>query len=141
MDRQRVRWSHPDHARFAADMERAELEVRHYRGRFFWQGPAVVVSDRDEAIRATRVACQWDHMGIDWIVYSQTYATEQTASQELEGRTIRLVRCEDPHTRLQPGLTGVVTLVDGAGTIHVLWEDGHRLGLIPGIETWEVADG
>jgi len=139
--RERIQWSHPDHSRFAADMDRAGLEVRHYPGRFFWHGPAVVVSNRDRANFATAVACQWDQMGLDWIVYPQAYATtQQTAGRELEGRTIRLVRCEDPHTRLRPGVTGLVTLVDGAGTVHVLWEDGHRLGLIPGVDAWEVTD-
>ena len=59
---------------------------------------------------------------------------------DANGRTIHLVRCEDPHTVLRPGLAGVVTHVDGTGTVHVLWEDGHRLGLIPGIDAWEVAD-
>ena len=140
-DRERVHWSHPDHSRFAADMERAGLEVRHYRGRFFWRGPAAVVGDRDQATSATHVACQWDQMGLDWIVYPQAYAAAtRAADRELEGRTIRLVRCEDPHTRLRPGVTGVVTVVDGAGTLHALWEDGHRLGLIPGIDAWEVVD-
>jgi hypothetical protein len=134
--RDHVRWRHPDHSRFAADMERVGLRVRHYRGRFFWQGPAVIVTDRDQAISATQVACQWDQMGLDWIVYPQAYATERPAGRELEGRTIRLVRCEDPHTQLRSGLTGVVTL--GAGT--VLWEDGQRLGLIPGVDAWELAD-
>jgi hypothetical protein len=140
-DRERVHWSHAEHSRFAADMERAGLEVRHYRGRFFWQGPAVVVGDRDQAISATDVACQWDQMGLDWIVYPRAYAAApQAADRDLEGRMIRLVRCQDPHTRLQAGITGVVTLVAGTGTVHVLWEDGHRLGLIPGIDEWEVVD-
>jgi hypothetical protein len=139
-DRERIQWSDPDHSRFAVDMERAGLGIRHYRRRFFWHGPAVVVSDRELAVSATDVACQWDQIGLDWIVYPQAYATEQSAGGEFEGRTIRLVRCEDPHTLLRPCLTGVVTLVDGAGTVHVLWEDGHRLGLIPGIDEWEVAD-
>lgn len=77
----------------------------------------------------------------DWTSFPQAYcATEQAAGQELEGRTIRLVRCADPHTRLRPGHTGVVTLVDGIGTVHVHWDDGHRLGLIPGIDAWEVVD-
>ncbi len=61
-------------------------------------------------------------------------------TRELQGRTVRLIRCEDAHTHLLPGITGVVLLVDGAGTVHVLWENGHRLGLIPGIDSWEVVD-
>ena len=58
-----------DVCRFAEDMRRAGLEVRHYRGRFRWEGPAVVVSDLQDALGATKVRCLWDHMGLDKIVY------------------------------------------------------------------------
>lgn len=44
------------------------------------------------------------------------------------------------HTCLLPGFTGLVGLVDGVGTVPVLWENGDRLGLIPGIDSREVAD-
>jgi hypothetical protein len=62
-------YTNADYLQFVEDMEEAGLEVRHYRGRFFWEGPAVVVSDLQEARGATEVACQWDNMGLDWIVY------------------------------------------------------------------------
>jgi len=58
----------------------------------------------------------------------------------LRGRRIRLITCDDPHTRLRPGARGVVTLVDGLGTLHVSWDDGARLGLIPGVDQWELDD-
>jgi hypothetical protein len=56
----------------------------------------------------------------------------------LQGRRIRLISCDDPHTWLQPGTGGLVTFVDGLGTVHVAWDDGSRLGLIPGVDQWEV---
>jgi hypothetical protein len=37
---------------------------------------------------------------------------------------------DDPYTTLKPGTFGTVEHVDDAGTIHVLWDDGHRLGLV-----------
>lgn len=49
---------------------------------------------------------------------------------ELRGKRVRLVRCADPFTRLTPGALGTVTLVDGVGTVHVRWDDGHQLGLV-----------
>jgi hypothetical protein len=79
--RERIHWNHPDHSRFAADMHLAGLRVQHYPGRFFWQGPAVVVSDRDQAISATDVACQWDQMGLDWVFYPQAYAAARAADR------------------------------------------------------------
>lgn len=36
----------------------------------------------------------------------------------------------DPYTTLKRGTRGTVDLVDDAGTIHVRWDDGHRLGLV-----------
>ncbi len=60
-------------------------------------------------------------------------------SGDLVGRRVRLVSCSDPYTRLQPGAEGTVTLVDGVGTVHVRWDDGHQLGLIHEAgDRWEV---
>jgi len=58
-----------------------------------------------------------------------------------EGRRIRLISCDDPYTQLEPGTRGVITLVDGLGTVHVAWDDGSRLGLIPGVDLWEIDAG
>jgi hypothetical protein len=57
--------------RFMRDMKRAGLKskMRYYEGRSFWTGPAVVVHDLQEALSATKVKCQWDNMGLDFVVY------------------------------------------------------------------------
>lgn len=47
-----------------------------------------------------------------------------------EGERVRLVRCTDKYTRLEPGTLGTVVMVDGMGTIHVAWDDGHQLGMV-----------
>ena len=54
---------------FVRDMEDAGLEVEHYRGRFLWEGPAVRVDDIQDALSNTKVKCQWDSMGLGFIVY------------------------------------------------------------------------
>lgn len=56
---------------FVEDMEAAGLSVRHYRGRWFWTGPAVEVErwQRDDVARATSVALQQDDMGLGIVVY------------------------------------------------------------------------
>lgn len=56
----------------------------------------------------------------------------------LEGRRVRLVHCSDEYTRLRPGVLGTVRLVDSVGTVHVTWDDGHSLGLVPGVDRWQV---
>lgn len=66
-------WRHPDHISFAEDMKEAGLAVQEYRGRFWWKGPAVMVDDIQDALGATKVRCQWDHMGLGWVVYPRAY--------------------------------------------------------------------
>lgn len=57
-----------------------------------------------------------------------------------QGDRIRLIRCTDPYTTLQAGQRGTVTFVDAFGTVHVYWDDGHSLGLIPGVDEWETIE-
>lgn len=54
---------------FVRDMEAAGLKPYHYEGRFFYKGPAVNVDDLQDALRATAVKCQWDNLGLGWVVY------------------------------------------------------------------------
>ena len=36
------------------------------------------------------------------------------------------------------GTEGTVQYVDDAGTIHVQWDTGGGLGLVPGADEWEI---
>lgn len=74
----------PDHLRFVEDMEEAGLDVQHYRGRFFWEGPAVQVDDLQDALGATKVHCQWDNLGLGWIVYPRAYGEIRRIEEEEE---------------------------------------------------------
>lgn len=49
-----------------------------------------------------------------------------------KGDRVELVSTTDPHTRLCPGDRGMVTRVDSLGTVHVRWDSGSTLGMIPG---------
>lgn len=51
-------------------------------------------------------------------------------SQELVGKRVELVYMNDGQAP-PVGTKGVVTRVDDMGTIHVNWENGSSLGLIP----------
>jgi len=55
---------------------------------------------------------------------------------ELEGRRVRLISCSDPYTRLAPGSEGTINFVDDMGTVHVHWDSGSTLGLVPGEDRW-----
>lgn len=68
-----LKYDSKDCNQFVEDMEAAGFEVEHYRGRFYWEGPAVRC-DRDsyqDVIRATKVRLQEDDMGLGAIVYPQ----------------------------------------------------------------------
>jgi hypothetical protein len=58
--------------KFVEECETAGYEVRHYRGRSFWEGPAVRCDNQDEyhdVVRATTMRLQNDSLGYGYIVY------------------------------------------------------------------------
>lgn len=57
------------------------------------------------------------------------------------GDRVALISTSDPYTRLRPGICGTVELIDSTGTVHVHWDDGSRLGLIPGEDRWRTLRG
>ena len=53
-----------------------------------------------------------------------------------EGSRVRVHFMEDPHP-IPYGTEGTVYRVDDAGTIHVDWDNGRRLGLVYGEDSFE----
>ena len=65
-----------DHAQqFCRNMDDAGLETYHYSGRWSWEGPAVNGSNIQDAMSATKVHCQYDSMGLGYVVYPRRSAT------------------------------------------------------------------
>lgn len=62
-------YERPEYRAFVGDMRAAGLEVTHYRGRSFYEGPAVSVDDIQDALYNTKVRCRWDQLGHGFIVY------------------------------------------------------------------------
>jgi len=52
------------------------------------------------------------------------------------GDRVRLISCHDLWTRLTPGTEGTVVFVDDLGTVHIHWDDGSTLGMIPTAGDW-----
>jgi hypothetical protein len=71
MTKERLHYDTDACYQFVADMESAGIMVRHYEGRDFWQGPAVVVPAIavKSAMARTAVNLQTDLMGLDRVVY------------------------------------------------------------------------
>lgn len=55
-----------------------------------------------------------------------------------EGMRIRMVSMTDDPNPITPGTEGTIRLVDGMGIIHVKWDDGRTLGVIPGIDHYQL---
>lgn len=53
-----------------------------------------------------------------------------------QGTRVELIHTTDRFTKLEPGATGTVQRVDDVGTVHIHWDDGTSLGLIPGEDQW-----
>ena len=54
---------------------------------------------------------------------------------------VELVSTSDAHTELRPGDRGTVELVDDIGTVHINWDSGSRLGLVPGEDRFRIIEG
>ena len=54
------------------------------------------------------------------------------------GTRIRLNSMSDPYSPVPPGTEGIVDLVDDAGSIHMKWDNGRTLALIPGEDSFTV---
>lgn len=57
-----------------------------------------------------------------------------------KGTRIRLIQMNDMYATLPDGLEGTVDYVDDVGTIHMLWDNGSSLGLIPGEDAFTVIE-
>lgn len=54
-----------------------------------------------------------------------------------EGTKVQLIRMDDPQAP-PAGTHGVITHVDDAGNIHVSWDNGSGLSLIPGEDEFKI---
>lgn len=60
------------------------------------------------------------------------------ATDKLKGMRVELIQMEDPHTKLKKGDKGTVDFVDDIGQLHVKWDSGSTLALIPGVDIWKL---
>lgn len=57
----------------------------------------------------------------------------------LKGKRVRMIHMEDVDP-IQPGQCGVVKFVDDLNQLHVQWDDGRTLAIIPEKDQFEVLD-
>ena len=56
------------------------------------------------------------------------------------GTKIRLLAMNDPYDPVPPGTIGTVTCVDDAGQLHMDWQNGRTLALVPCVDSFEVLE-
>lgn len=54
-----------------------------------------------------------------------------------KGTRVKLISMGNDPRPIKSGAIGIVKLVDDMGTIHVKWDNGRTLGLIPQVDEFE----
>ena len=60
-------------------------------------------------------------------------------NQHLVGKRVELIYMNDKQSP-KPGTKGTVRLIDDEGTIHVEWDSGSHLGLIPSEDKYKILE-
>ena len=61
-----------------------------------------------------------------------------TESYELKGKRIRLIKMGDDPNPVESGIEGTIKFVDGIGQIHVDWDNGRTLAIVPEEDEYEI---
>ena len=61
--------------------------------------------------------------------FSSRYDVEGLRNVYHKGVRVKLLRMNDSYS-VEEGTLGTVQMVDDAGTIHVKWDNGRRLGVV-----------
>ena len=72
------------------------------------------------------------------MMFPDSKTVEQIKAQYPVGLHIILDFMGDDPRPIPPGTKGVVRIVDDAGTVHCDFENGRRLGLIPGEDSFHI---
>lgn len=71
------------------------------------------------------------------MMYSAKETVKNTMARYPIGTIVKMRFMDDP-SAVPVGTLGVVRLVDDMGTVHTIWENGRRLGFIPGVDSVEI---
>ena len=63
-----------------------------------------------------------------------------TKKQYPAGCRVELHRMEDPWSPVPSGTKGTVVCVDDAGQLHMQWDNGRTLALVPGADSFSRID-
>ena len=63
---------------------------------------------------------------------------ERIKNQYPAGTRIELISMDDPLAPIERGMQGTVDIVDDMGTLHMKWDNGRTLGIVPGEDSFKV---
>ena len=66
---------------------------------------------------------------------------EQLRKKYPIGTKIQLISMRDEKYPVLPGTVGEVTHIDDVGSIHMKWENGSSLSIIPEVDSFKVVGG
>ena len=66
---------------------------------------------------------------------------EQLRKKYPVGTKIQLISMRDEKYPILPGTIGEVTHIDDMGSIHMKWQNGSSLAIIPEVDSFRVAPG
>ena len=64
---------------------------------------------------------------------------ERLRQEYPKGTRIVMILMEDDPRPIAPGSVGTVNHVDDAGQIHISWDSGRTLAVIPGVDKFRLA--
>lgn len=62
------------------------------------------------------------------------------SDNNLTGKRVRVLHMDDPYSPVPTGTEGTIRHIDGIGQIHVKWDNGSTLALIPGVDVYTILD-
>lgn len=75
-----------------------------------------------------------------YTIYYELRQVERLRKQYPPGTKIQCIQMDDPYHAVAPGAIGTVDHVDDVCTIHMSWENGSSLGLIPGEDHFKIIE-
>ena len=57
---------------------------------------------------------------------------------EVPGTRVEILHLQDHWSTLKAGEQGTVEFIDAVGTVHCDWDNGGKLGLVPGVDRWKL---
>jgi len=63
---------------------------------------------------------------------------ERIKEQYPVGTRIELIHMDDSYAPVEPRIQGTIDFIDDAGTLHMKWDNGRTLGIVPGEDHFKV---